>query len=208
MFFFDQEINHLAYGSARGLAQVIIEAHADVVSGGFGARIAGFKVLAHDELNGAHQRCFDSGDVHLTIALAGMAIADQKKRSRRVDRKIQSAAGNQFLVVHVAGMNPWWRAVEASVCFWWSFADAAKKWMQRNFDAGGEFGYHAFPIQRNDLGPRIRKVVGQKTCARPKAVVGVRNCQLDFLDANFERVARLGALNVDRASEDMPAGTF
>ncbi len=61
-------------------------------------------------------------------------------------------------------------------------------------------------VERDDLDARVGKVVGLETEAIAEAVVGVGNRQLDFLQPDLQRVAGLGAVDVDRAGEDVAAG--
>src|SRR5579872_58800 len=122
--------------------------------------------------------------------------------------KIQSCSGDQLLIVHVARLDPGRSTVEAAIGFRWRFANAAEKWMQRNLNSRSELGQHALPVQGNDLDTRIREVIRQEACPGSKPVIGVRNSQLDLLNSHLQRVPRLGAFNVDRPCENVPARTF
>jgi hypothetical protein len=68
--------------------------------------------------------------------------------------------------------------------------------------------HHAVPVEWDDFDSRVRKLIRQKTGARPKAVVRIRNGEPDRLDTHFERVARLGAFDVNRPGENVSAGSF
>src|SRR5262249_53240698 len=48
----------------------------------------------------------------------------------------------------------------------------------------------------------------QETAVGTESVVSVRNCRVDFLDADFESVSRLGAVHVDRPGQDVTARTL
>src|SRR5262249_51824131 len=117
-------------------------------------------------------------------------------------------AGHQLFVVHVTGMDPWRCAVDSAIPLRRGFADTAEEWMQRDLDTGGEPGDHALPVQRDDLGARVGKIISQKTRTGAKSVVSIWNGQLDLLDAHFQRVTGLRAFNKNRSRQNMPAGTF
>src|SRR5579864_2028972 len=51
----DEEIDHLAHGNARGLMQLRMKAHADVMRGRFRARIFLSRTFVHDELKRTDQ---------------------------------------------------------------------------------------------------------------------------------------------------------
>ena len=84
-------------------------------------------------------------------------------------------------------------------------AHAAEKRMQRNVDARSEMRDAFLLVERNDFHFRVRKIVGEVAASRAERVVGVGNRQLDFLDADFEHVARLRVFDVDRSGENVPA---
>ena len=81
--------------------------------------------------------------------------------------------------------------------------------MQRNLDAVGEFGHVALHVERDDLGSALLEiaVAGSTPRCGLKPFVGIRRGELDLLDAHFQGVARLGALDKDRPGEDVAAGT-
>jgi hypothetical protein len=80
--------------------------------------------------------------------------------------------------------------------------------MQRNLDARREFRHHALFIQRNDFHFRVRIIVGEIAAARAESVVGVRNGQFDGENFYLEHVAGLRVFNVNRPSQNVPAGAF
>src|SRR5262249_43814637 len=87
MLFAYQEVDHLAHGNARGLKQLLVKTHADVVRGRLRARVFLAGPLAHDELQRAHQRCLQRRDIHFAVPLAGMAVTDFKQRAARMHGK-------------------------------------------------------------------------------------------------------------------------
>ena len=204
----DEEINHLAHRNPRGFMQLRMKAHADVMRGRFSARIFLSSAFVHDELKRPDQRSFKGGDVHFAIALAGVSVADLKQRAAGMHRQEECCPGDEFLVIHIAGVQAGRRTVDAAKAFRRRHSHAAKKRMQRDFNARRELGDHALFIERDDLHFAIRKVFRQKTARGPKSVVGIRNGQIDFLDADFEGVTGLGFFYIDRPIQDVSSGTF
>src|SRR5438128_2579765 len=84
-----------------------------------------------------------------------------------------------------------------------SNSHAAKERPKWNLDPFSKTSHHALLIERNDLRPETRKILRQKTTKWAEGVVGVRQRQLDLLNAHLEGIARLGTLHVDRPSQDM-----
>ncbi len=80
--------------------------------------------------------------------------------------------------------------------------------MQRDDDAGGEGGGHGLLVERDDLHPRIGELVGEIAGPVAEGVVGVGDGQLDLVDADFQSIAGLRALDIDRAGEDVAAGAL
>src|SRR5580704_6648986 len=205
MLFGDEEIDHLADGEGGAGVQVIVEAHGDVVRGRFGARPLQVQVLAHDELKRADERSFERGDVHFAVALSGVAVADFKERAGRVYGNVERGAGDEVFVIEIAGHDPGRPAVPAPGGFRRRVAHAAEKGMQRNLDAGREFGDHALFIERNYFYFRVRKIVGKIPVAGAEGVVSVWNGKLDGENLDFEHVAGLRVFNVNRPGENVPA---
>ena len=125
-----------------------------------------------------------------------------------MDRKVKRGSRNQFFVVHVSRMDSRRGAVDFSVGFRRGDSHAAKKWMQRNLDSRPEFGDHAFTVERNDFYARVGKIIGQEARAKAKAVVGISNGEIDFLNADLEGIARLCTLDEYRAVQDVAARTL
>src|SRR5262249_24465313 len=71
-----------------------------------------------------------------------------------------------------------------------------------------ELRNHPLFIERNDLHLWVRKVFGYESTARAKRIVGIRNSELDLLDANLQDVSRFGAFNIARPRENVPARSF
>src|ERR1051326_2395839 len=115
--------------------------------------------------------------------------------------------GDEILVVEIAGVNSRWRAGDTAHRLGRRDAHAAEKRMQRNIDLRGKAGDHLLPVERNYFHPGFRELTrsGEDPALRAEAVVSVRNGDVDFLDPHFERIARLGALDEDRAGQDMAA---
>jgi hypothetical protein len=58
---------------------------------------------------------------------------------------------------------------------------------------------HALAVERNDLDARIGKFLGLEPGAIAKTVVAVRYGDLDLLNSDLQRIAGLGALDIDGA---------
>src|SRR6202158_4053504 len=80
--------------------------------------------------------------------------------------------------------------------------------MQRTLNARREFRHHPLLIQRNDFHFRVRIIVGQIAATRSEPVVRVRNGKFYGENFYFEHVAGFRAFDVNRPSENVPAGPF
>ena len=80
-----EEGDHVADGHLGGGLEVGVEAHGDVVGGGFGAGpeelLARGFAFVDDELEGAGEEGFEGGDVDFAVALAGVAVAGFEERA-------------------------------------------------------------------------------------------------------------------------------
>jgi hypothetical protein len=123
-----------------------------------------------------------------------------------MDRQEQRRSRHQQLVVHVAAMDGWRRRVIAPKGRRWGDSDRTEERMQRHLDARRDPADHARAIERHDLDPAIRKVIGQKASRRPEGIVGIGDGQIDLLNTDFQRIARLCALDGDRPGEDVATG--
>jgi hypothetical protein len=208
-----EEDDHVANGHLGRSLEVFVEAHGDVLGGGFGAgpdEAVGIVEAAfmHDELKGSGELGFEGCDVDFAVALVGVTVACFKERALSVDRIEDSSASDEFLVVHVAAVHPWWGGVVATGGFGWGDADAAEERVEGDLDAGSEAADHLFAVERDDPRFAVRKVVGQETAADAERVAGPWDVDVDLQDADFEDVARLGFFDRDRAGEDVSAGAF
>src|SRR5712691_9075430 len=120
-----------------------------------------------------------------------MTVADLEQRALRMHGKVERRSRDKLLVVEVPTVNPWGSAVDLSDVLRRRDADAAEKWVKRNLDPRSELRDHPAPVERDDLHPRVRKILGQVTPSRTETVVRVRNGEIDPLDANLQDVARL-----------------
>src|SRR5262245_43466356 len=130
-----------------------------------------------------------------------MAIADFKERSPGVDRDEKRRAGNEFLVVEIAGMNPWRRAIDRAHRPRWRDAHAAKEWTQRDLHAVGELAHHSRRVEANDLRAAVREILRQESAASAERVARIGHHEVDALDANLEHVAGIGALHEHGSGE-------
>ena len=143
---FGEKGDHVADGHLGSGFKVEVEAHGDVLRGGFAARpeeAMGVVEVAFvdDELEGSGELSFKGGDVDFAVALSGVAVADLKVGAFGVDGEIEGGAGDDLLVVHVAGVHPGWGGVVlAAGCG--GDAHAAEEGMERDVDAGSEVADH------------------------------------------------------------------
>ena len=70
----------------------------------FGTRPDEVLVFMDDEAEGSGEIGFESGDVDLTVALAGMSVSSLKEPPFDGDGDVEGRSGDEFLVVHVSGM--------------------------------------------------------------------------------------------------------
>ena len=106
-----EEGDHVANGHLGGDLEVFVEAHGDVLGGGFGARPEEAvriveAAFMHDELEGSGELGFESGDVDLAVALVGVTVTGLKESAFGVDGIIDGGSGDELLVVHVATVHP------------------------------------------------------------------------------------------------------
>ncbi len=129
------------------------------------ARRAGVVVgaLVEDELEGAGELGFHGGDVDLAVALAGVAVAGFEVGAARVDGDEEGGAGDELLVVHVAGVHPGWGGVGFAAGG--GDAHGAEEGVEGDVDAGGEVGEHAVAVEADDLGAGVGEVVGEEAAA-------------------------------------------
>src|SRR5205807_6666983 len=205
---FDEEIDHLADRNLGRLIQVLVESHGDVVRRGFSARPQNMNIFAHNELERASQGSFECREMHLAVALARMAVADLEESPFCENGKEERRARNQVLVIEGACVNPGWAAADAPGDFRRGYSDASEKRMQRDFDAFAKHSDHAFLVQWDDFPSCVWEILREQAAAGHKRVEGIAKGDSDILDANFQDITRLGALDVDRSVQDMPAGAF
>ena len=158
------------------------------------------RVLDQVERQHDVHRAFDRRAADLAVALRGVGVADREQRAGDLDRQVERRAGGQIADVEIA-------------------ADAARRHhrMQaglgrREADGAGE-GLQRHPavlaeqrrLQRvrivfPDVQRRLLELVGEQAEARnvgrPAEARG-----LEALDRDLERVARLGAVDEDRAGD-------
>src|SRR5690242_5633819 len=106
-----------------------------------------------------------------------MPVADLEQRTLRPHGDVQRGAGDELLVVEIPGMNPRWRAADASHRSRRSDADAAEEWMEWDVDVRREVRDVLALVERNDLRSRVLVVFRQPSTARAETIVGIRNRQ-------------------------------
>ncbi len=185
VFFFDEEADHVFDGELGGLLEVFAEAHGDVGGGGFGAGPAEFgsmlRVLVDDEAEGAGEVGFEGGDVDLSVALPGVAVASFEERALGGYGDVEGGAGDELLVIHVAGVGVGRGAVDAgrsAGCY----AHGAEEGVERDVDAGGEVGEHPVAVERDDFGFAVGELLREEAAAEAEAVAGEVGVEVDFED--------------------------
>ena len=166
----DKEGDHIVKSESCSLFEVRTETHRDIVSRGFGAGIGEVLILVNNETEGPGEKCFHSSDVDFTVALASVTIARFEEAAFGQHRIENAAAGDEFLVIHVAALHCWWPAADTSLTG--RNAHAAEEWMQRDDDAGTEVGDHLFAVERNDLRFGIRKFTLKKAGSSTEVISG------------------------------------
>src|SRR5215472_15291287 len=119
-------------------------------------------------------------------------------------RQVKGASRDEFFVIHVPGMNSRRGTVDTSIRLRRCDPHAAEKWTQRNLNSRSKVRHHAFSVQRDDLDLAVREILGQKTAIRSEGIVGIRNGEIDLLNAHFQGVARLGFLDEHRPVQNVP----
>ena len=97
--------------------------------------------------------------------------------------------GAQFLVVEVAAMGARLDRADAAPVRWRRHAHHAEERMQRQVQAPGQPGHHAFGVERDVQVPVAVELVGQRAGQRPDHVVAPVLPQLHVDDAHLQHVA-------------------
>src|SRR5258708_30660098 len=158
----------------------------------------------NDELKVADQRGLDSRDIHLPIALGGMTISDFKQGAFHMHRDKKGRTCNQFLVVQVAGIDPWRSAVPTAHFLGRSHSCAAKKGMQGDVDPIGKVADHFFPVKRDDPNLPVKDLIEQESVLT-NGIVSIRYSQLDGLKTHFQHVAGFRSFELNGPGRHMPA---
>ncbi len=80
-----EEGDHIADGHLGGGLEIFVEAHGDVLGGGFAAGPEEMGIFMDDELEGPGELGFERRDVDFAVALARMAVTDFKVCALGVD---------------------------------------------------------------------------------------------------------------------------
>ena len=138
--------------------------------------------------------------------LARVAVADLEQGALHEHRQVERRAGDQLLVVHVAADESGRGGVIAADVGRRRDTHAAEEGMQRHLYARREMRDHTLAIEGDDLHPRVGEILAEDAQAVTKAVVGVRDRQIDAVDMDFQRVAGFGAVDIDGTGQDVAAG--
>src|SRR5579872_3218446 len=115
-----------------------------------------------DELEFADEGGFDGGDVHFAIALGGVAVTDLEEGAFYKYGIVDGGAGDEFFVIEVAAVDPWWGAVPPAGFFWRGYAEAAEERMEGDIDAVGPVADHLFCVEGDDAHFAIEDLVGEE----------------------------------------------
>ena len=103
--FGDEEVDRLANGDFRGLGEVFVDAHGDVMRRRLGPGPSQVQILANDELKDAYERRFECRDVNLAITLTRVAVADFEEAAGDMNGNEERGSGDELFVVEVARMD-------------------------------------------------------------------------------------------------------
>ena len=205
VFLRDQEIYHLTHCQPGCLVQVLVQPHGDKSTRCFSLWPLEMHIFSHDELKGSNQGGLKCRYIDLAVPLARVSISDEQQRSGCVNWQIKRSPCNQVLVIEVPAVYPGRSAADAPGDQRRRHPNAAKKRLERYFNAVGESGNHSTVVQWDDSHPGIWKVIRKESPSRAKGVVGVGYGELDRLYSHFEHVTRLGALDINWPCQNVPA---
>src|SRR5579883_252594 len=201
-----QEVDGVAHRVDHRLVEAGVEAHGDPMRRRLAAWSFQVHVLAHDELEGSRERGFHRGDVRLAIALSGVAVAGLEERAFHVYRNVEGGALDEVFVIQIAGVDAGRAAVDAAGDLRRRHPHAAEERMERDCDAGAEMGDHALAVERDDLAAASLEIPRRQHAAvRAEAVRGIRGVEPDLADADLQRVAGLGAFDINRPRQNVAA---
>src|SRR5260221_828797 len=133
----------------RSLLQILAETHRDVKFRRLCPRPDEMAILVHHETERTGKVSFQSGNVHLAVALRRVAVTRLKQRTLYRDGNVQDAPRHEFLVVHIAGMRKRRRTIDLAARR--LTAHAAEERVQRELDARSELPDHSLAVEGNDL---------------------------------------------------------
>ncbi len=143
---------------------------------------------------------FDRGEVHFAVALGGVRVAGPDQRAAHEHRHVQRRAFDQVTVVEIAGERTRRNRVVASGLRARD-AERSGRRTQRNFDAGGEFGDLALPIQIEIFHLAVGKFLRELAEQAGHVEIGAPRPRHDLVDLDLQDVARLGAVDEHRTGD-------
>src|SRR5204862_3569025 len=144
-----------------------------------------------------------AGLIHFAVALRAVAVADFEERAGNEYRNVQRASDDQLAVVEIAGVPARRIAADASELRRRRNTHAPVERLQGNDDAGSELGGHRLRVQVQNLHAGGSIAVLRDEPVAP--VVGVVDGEVDRQHLHLEDVARLRALDEDRAGQNVAA---
>src|SRR5215813_9988732 len=161
-----------------------------------------------DELEIAGERRFDGSAVHFAVPLAGMAVADDKLRSRLKHRKKQGGALGQVLQVQIATINAGRSGIDFAQACGWRHCHYSHERLQGHFDVFAEQRHISLKVELDYFLIGFSQEIGNDTASRSAAIPAVWHPRLDVEYSNFERVAGFSVVDVNRAREDVRAAVL
>ncbi len=200
-----QKIRGLALENVERLVEVAVDADRDPRVFRLDARPLELHVLEHFDRH-AHLLVggLERGQVDLAVALRGMGIAGPQQRALDEHRHVERAALSLVADVEIAAVaSGRHRAVLAGLGA--GDAQDAGKRRQRDLDAGRKLRDPALEIEIEILDLAVRELARELAEHAGHVEIGAVGPRHDLVDAHFQHVARLGALDIDRPGQRVRA---
>src|ERR1700722_5354755 len=118
-----------------------------------------------------------------------MPIARLEQCAFPPNRHVERGTRHEFLVIQVAGVSEWRRAIYLAVRR--RHPHAAEKWLEWELYAGSERADHSLAIERDDLAVGIGILHRQEAVAEKKPVAGKVDVHVHLQDLHLEHVPGL-----------------
>ena len=209
------EGDHLAQRLLHREVEILVQAHGDEVGLRLGAgelqhRILGAAALHQRQAEMPGQADLQRVDADLAVALHAMAVAGGEQRALVEHGQEQRGALGQFLVVEVAADGARFLGVDHPPVGRRGHAHHAEEGRERQVHPAfgrpeGQAAGHGLAVHRDVQHAAIGEVLGQRAEQGAEAAEAPVGAELDLLDVDAQRVAGLGAADLDGAGDDMGA---